>query len=203
MSQKIRIILVDDHEMVLAGLSAELSKLEEFDIVKAITNPGLVIDLVNQHNPDVIIMDIRMGKYNGLDLTNELKSMHPNLKIILISGYNIGTLAKDCGADAFAPKEASISSLVSTIHKVYFDEAIVFPNKSNSSPKILTKTETIILQLISEDKTRKEICDQLYIADKTVTNHINSILRKLEVRSRVGAIMKGVELGLINNKYQD
>lgn len=199
---KIKLILVDDHKMLLTGLATELDKLEEFCIINTLTDPEQLTDVIAECTPDVVVMDIRMGRYNGIALTKEIKAIYPRIKVVLISGYNISWLAKDCGADAFFSKEDSISSLASTIQKVFLDEVIVFPNKEPATAA-LTKTELIVLQLISEDKTRKEICSEMFISDKTVTNHITSILHKLDVRSRVGAIMKGVELGLIDNKYKD
>ena len=107
-------------------------------------------------------------------------------------------MAKASHADAFTSKEESISSLIQTIRKVCIDHAVVFPNAVGLG--VLTNMEIRVLELISQDKRRKEIAEELYVSEKTVTNHISSILAKLGVRSRVGAIMKGVELCLIDAK---
>lgn len=193
----IKIVVVDDHSMVATGMCSELEKESDFEVVKVVTDPELLMDTVSVYSPDLVLMDIRMGQYNGLLLTKGLKAQYSHLKIILMSGYNISHLAKDSGADAFTSKEEPISALVRTIRKVCFDEVSIFPREANPSNP-LTKTEIVVLQLISEDHTRKEIAAKLFISEKTVTNHISSILEKLEARSRVGAIVRGAELGLIS-----
>ncbi len=194
--RKYKIILLDDHEMVISSIASELINEQDMIIKKILTDPSLLEETIKEHKPDVLIMDIRMGKYNGIKLTSEIKIKFPNLKIILISGYNLCYMAKECGADAFSSKEDSVYSLVSTIRKIMEDDVLIFSKKAIED-KILTKSEIKILQLIAEDKTRKEIAKELYISEKTVTNHITSINRKLGVRSRTGAIVKGMELGLI------
>ncbi len=195
---KIKIIIVDDHQMFGYGIAALLEKEEDFEILEVLTDPSVLYEKITLLNPNVILMDIRMGNYNGIELTNRIKQDFPDIKIILMSGFNISCLAKDCGADAFTSKEESISSLAQTIRKVYIDKAVVFPSDEVSF-NLLTKTELTVLQYMSEDLTRKEIAQKMYVSEKTVTNHITSILRKLNSRSRVGAIMKAVQLGLISN----
>lgn len=194
----IKLLLVDDHQMFVSGISALLEKENDFEILDVITDPSKLSEKLFQLTPNVILMDIRMGNYNGIELTRIIKQKYPHIKIILMSGFNISCMAKDCGADAFASKEETISSLAQTIRKVYIDKANVFPS-DEVSYNILSKTEITVLQLISEDLTRREIALKMLISEKTVTNHITSILEKLNTRSRVGAIMKAVELGLIAN----
>ncbi len=115
-----------------------------------------------------------------------------------MSGYNISNMAKNSAADAFVSKEESISSLAQTIRKVCIDRTSVFPICEEKN--VLTNMEIKVLELISKDKKRKEIAEELYISEKTVTNHISSILEKMQVRSRVGAVMKGVKWGLIDER---
>ena len=110
----------------------------------------------------------------------------------------MGQLARDSKADAFASKEEPIEVLSSTIRKVCLESASVFP-ADNAFEKKLTETEQDVLRLMGEDLTRKEIAAALYISEKTVANHTTSILRKLNVRSRIGAVLKGVELGLVDS----
>jgi len=196
--EKIKIMVVDDHQMFGSGIAALLEKEKDFEVIDVLHNPSILRERISKLNPNVILMDIRMGSYNGIELTDKIKKEYPHIKIILMSGFNISCLAKDCGADAFASKEESISSLAQTIRKVYIDKAVVFPSDEISF-NLLTKTELTVLQYMSEDLTRKEIAQKMYISEKTVTNHITSILRKLNTRSRVGAIMKAVQLGLISS----
>lgn len=193
---EIKLMIVDDHKMIAAGIAAELSKEEGITVLEAVTDPGVFVKKVSIKQPDAVLMDIRMGEYNGLEIAKQIKEKCPQIKVILMSGYNISHMAKDSGADAFESKEESIASLVQTIRKVCIDQANVFPNREEKN--VLTAKEVEVLKLISQDKTRREIAAELYVSEKTVTNHITSILDKLSVRSRIGAIMKGVELGIID-----
>lgn len=196
--EEIKIMIVDDHKMIASGIATELCKEEGITVVEAVTDPASFAKKVLVKRPDAVLMDIRMGKYNGLEIAKEIKEKDSKIKVILMSGYNISHMAKDSGADAFASKEESISSLAQTIRKVCIDQANVFP--SQEEKMVLTNKEIEILKLISQDKTRKEIAVEMFISEKTVTNHITSILNKLEVRSRIGAIMRGVELGIIDGR---
>lgn len=193
---KIKIMIVDDHSMVATGLAKELDGQQDFQVTSVITSPAQVANSLVGTAPDVILMDIRMGVYNGIKMTEKIKKQYPEIKIVLMSGYNMGQLAKGSKADAFASKEEPIEMLSSTIRKVCLESVAVFPADNPFEEKL---TETEILKLMGEDLTRKEIAAALYISEKTVANHITAILRKLNVRSRIGAVLKGVELGIVDS----
>lgn len=195
---KIKLMIVDDHAMVASGLAAELRQQPDFDVVAVLTCPGEILQNMEIIAPDAMLMDIRMGAYNGIELTEKLKSSYPEVKIILMSGYNMGQLAKGSKADAFASKEEPADALAATIRKVCLEAATVFPSASPFEQR-LTQMECKVLQLLGEDLTRKQVAAALYISEKTVANHITVILHKLNVRSRIGAVLKGVELGLIDS----
>ena len=195
---KIKIIVIDDHAMVASGLAKELDEQDDFQVMEVVTSPAQIMDILEKTVPDVILMDIRMGVYNGIKLADEMKRQYPEMKIVLMSGYNMGQLAKGSSADAFASKEEPIEMLSSTIRKVCLESVEVFPTDSPFEEK-LTETEIKILKLMGEDLTRKEIAAALCISEKTVANHITAILRKLNVRSRIGAVLKGVELGIVDS----
>lgn len=197
-NHKIKLIIVDDHAMVASGLAAELRQQPDIEVADVITNPDGLLKRVEDSAPDVLLMDIRMGVYNGIRLTEQIKELYPETKIVLMSGYNMGQLAKDSKADAFTSKEEPIQALAATIYKVCLEAATVFPSPTPFEVH-LTNTELRVLQLLGEDLTRKEIAAALYISEKTVANHITAILQKLNVRSRIGAVLKGTELGLIDN----
>ena len=195
---ELKIMIVDDHKMIASGIAAELNKEEGIKVIEVVSEPRIFYKRVSIKSPDAVLMDIRMGEYNGLNIAKEIKKNNPQIKVILMSGYNISNMVKDCGADAFTSKEESISSLANTIRKVCIDQANVFP--SGIERNVLTNKEIEVLKLISQDKTRKEIAKEMFVSEKTVTNHITSILDKLHVRSRIGAIMKGVEMGIIDGR---
>jgi len=197
---EIKIMLVDDHKMIASGIATELNREPDIQVIEVTHEPDSFVQKVLIKQPDAVLMDIRMGEYNGLHMAKQIKEKNPQIKVILMSGYPIGNMAKDCGADAFSSKEESISSLANTIRKVCIDCANVFPGENKE--KLLTNKEIEVLKLISEDKTRKEIAKELFISEKTVTNHITSILDKMQVRSRIGAIVKGIEMGIIDGRME-
>lgn len=198
MKYKIKIMVVDDHSMVATGLAKELAEQPDFQVIDVVTFPVQVMDSLAKEIPDVMLMDIRMGAYNGINIADEIKRQYPEIKIVLMSGYNMGQLARGSKADAFASKEESIEVLSSTIRKVCLESVAIFPASSHFEEK-LTDTETEVLKLMGEDLTRKEIAAALYISEKTVANHSTAILRKLNVRSRIGAVLKGIELGVVDS----
>jgi len=195
---KIRIIVVDNHAMVAAGLAAELNQQEDFEVVRVLHSPETLLEDIEALSADAVLMDIRLGAFNGIQMAEKVKKKYPEVKVILISGYNMGQLAKNSMADAFASKEEPIASLAATIRKVCFENACVFPGDSIWESR-LTPAETKVLELLGADLTRKEIAAAMHVSEKTVANHITSILQKLNVRSRIGAVLKGVELGLIDS----
>lgn len=192
---EIRISVLDDHEMFISGLSELLGKESGFEIASVIKDPEGLLRELEDNLPDVLLMDIRLGAYNGLDLTKEVKRIYPGLCVILMSGFNISSVVvRDSGADGFVSKEDSISQLSHIIRMVFLGNSSVFPRFNSKS---LTETEIQILQLIKQDMTRKEIALELHICEKTVTNHISSIIKKMEARSRVGALVKAIEMGIL------
>ena len=200
MKYKIKIMVVDDHSMVATGLAKELDEQPDFQVIDVITFPMQVMDSLAKEVPDVMLMDIRMGAYNGIKMADEIKRQYPEIKIVLMSGYNMGQLARGSKADAFASKEEPIEVLSSTIRKVCLESVEIFPVSSDFEEN-LTNMETEVLKLMGEDLTRKEIAAALYISEKTVANHISAILRKLNVRSRIGAVLKGIELGIVDSSF--
>lgn len=192
----IKLIIIDDHKMIASSIAAQLDKQSGITVVDVITNPKNLFQKMEGDFGDAVLMDIRMGNYNGIQLAKEIKRINENIKVILMSGYNISPMAKNSVADAFSSKEESIDSLVQTIKKVCIDNSSVFPECKEE--EMLTNMELKVLELISKDMTRKEIARKLYISEKTVANHISSILKKLQVRSRVGAVVKAIELGFLD-----
>jgi two-component system, NarL family, response regulator LiaR len=198
---KIKILLVDDHLLVMLGIKQLLENEPDFEVVNTIYNPADLDTEIMKNNPDVIVMDIRMKNYNGIELTKKIIEKHPKSKVVILSGYDYDEYieaAYQAGAYAFVTKEKSAFELANAIRQSHLGFKL-FPNKSLVYHKHhLTKTELEILKLISEDKTNAEISEMLMISKRTVEHHVSSIIRKLDVDSRVGAVVKAIKLGLLN-----
>lgn len=204
--ERIRVLIADDHSMVRQGLK-QIIELEKDLIVIAQANDGdEAIKMVNQHKPDVILMDINMPGKNGIQAIRELKKEEENLKIIVLTihedrEYLFKTL--QMGALGYVLKDAEPSMLVTAIRTVNRGESYIQPNMTKELIKEfnrvtlherdkevennLTAREVEVLQLIAEGMINKEIAKHLYISEKTVKNHVSNIFKKINVSDRTQA----------------
>lgn len=153
---------------------------------------------IRKHNPDVILTDIRLKKVNGLKLIKFYKNIHPYIKFIVISGYNMSIYKKiaiESGASAFLLKDSTSSILIQTIKDVINDKDVVFQEDSF----ILSKEELEVLSHISNDLTNKDISEKTFMSKRKVEYLVSNIIQKLNVNSRLGAVLKAVNLGLIDS----
>lgn len=195
---KIKVLLVDDHLMFMLGIKQLLDNEEDLQILGIVNNPQELNEKIKEHNPHVIVMDIRMKNYNGIELTKRINEVYPDIKVIILSGYNYDEYMKaayEAGAYAFISKENSTHELANAIRESFKGNKLISEKKDK---QLLTKTELEILKLIAQDKTNSEISEMLVISKRTVEHHVSSIISKLKVESRVGAVVKGIKSGLIN-----
>ncbi|KOY82094.1 response regulator transcription factor [Lysinibacillus sp. FSL H8-0500] len=195
----INVLLVDDHMLLLESLATVLEAEPSIHVVGTIADPSQLLEEILYLQPDVILMDIRIKTYNGLTLTKTILKNIPTMPIIILSGYDDDAYiqaAQNAGAKAFIKKEQSNEELIDVVKKVYAGYTL-FPSFEKT---LLTPKELEILQLIVLEKTSDMISKELAISKRTVEHHISSIIRKLSVHSRVGAVVKALEQGLVNKK---
>ena len=197
----IRIVIAEDQGMMLGALGSLLSMEEDMEVVGMARNGEEAVALVNEHEPDVCIMDIEMPVKTGLDAAEELKDKA--CKIIILttfarSGYF--ERARKAGVRGYLLKDSPIEELVSSIRTIMDGRRIYAPelvdiafDDENENP--LTDRESEVLGLVSEGKTTKEIASELYLTPGTVRNYISTILEKLEVGNRIEAISRFKEKG--------
>ncbi|MEB3752047.1 response regulator transcription factor [Geobacillus sp. FSL W8-0032] len=197
---KIKVLLVDDHLLVMHGIQQLLENEIDLEVVNTVCDPALLETEIKKHNPNVVVMDIRMKNDNGIEWVRKIAQTYPTCKVVILSGYNYDEYiqaAYEAGAYAFVTKESSVFELANAIRQTYLGVKSFPINRLDHCNSPLTKTELDILQLISEDKTNAEISELLHISRRTVEHHVSSILRKLDADSRVGAVVKAIKLGLI------
>lgn len=197
---KIKILLVDDHLLIMHGIQQLLENEVDLEVVNTICYPALLETEIKKHNPDVIVMDIRMKNDNGIEWTRKIVKTYPTCKVVILSGYDYDEYiqaAYEAGAYAFVTKENSSFELANAIRQTYLGIKSFPTDRLHNYNSPLTTTELKILQFISEDKTNAEISNLLHISRRTVEHHVSSILRKLDADSRVGAVVKAIKLGLI------
>lgn len=192
-----KILLFDDHKLFAKSLEIVMAThVEQFICYQT---PENILEVISSENPDLILLDIHMGAYSGLDVSREVLEHFPELKVVFLSGYNLQEYhreARRMGAKGFLDKNLSVESLVQNIQHIHAG-GTVFMEDSEQPMEELTPREKQILQYASNGETQQAIADKLYISRRTVNNHLLSINEKLMVHSTVAAIVKGIELGII------
>lgn len=208
----IKMMIVDDHDMVRKGLKAYLLTEPDFQIVGEASNGKEAVTLVNEMNPDVILMDLIMPEMTGIEATKEIMTLRPNTKIIIITSFYDDEQvfpAIEAGAFSYLLKTASADEIISTIRKAVQDESVIEQkvaqkmmnqlrsNQKKSLHDDLTKREKEVLLLIGEGKTNNQIAEELYIGLKTVKTHVSNILGKLGVNDRTQAAVYAIRNGMV------
>jgi len=210
----VRVILVDDHEIMREGMCALLRKCEDIEVVGQAANGRAAVELVEQLDPDVVIMDIGMPNLNGIEATRQMKTQRPALKIMALSPHSDGTIVAKmikAGASGYMLKESAFSELkegIGTmlhgqiflcrqISKVVFSDYInMLTNPKAAESDGLSSREREVLQLVSEGHTTKEIAKILHLSPKTVDSHREHIMEKLGIRNVAGLTKYAMREGL-------
>ena len=198
-----RVLLVEDQEIVRQGLKVILEQDEKITVTHEAANGAEALELVNENPFDLIMMDVRMPKMNGIEATRIIRKKFPKIKILILTTFNDDEYAFQAlkeGASAFLLKTANPNKLIEAVHSAMkggltlHDEvaAKVMPRLLQKDkiaekplPSIeLTDRETLITKLVGEGKTNKEIASELYLSVGTVKNHITNILQKIGLRDR-------------------
>ena len=208
-----RIVLVDDHQMLIDGLSAILSHYPEIEIIKSYTNGNLLVEEINIVQPDIVLTDISMPMIDGYEMTKQIKKLRPATQVIAVSmSGNIADINKmlDVGISGYVLKNAGNQELIDAIRKVaqgkmYFSDDVTEemvknkhtkPEKKEDQPT-LTDRELEILQLIVQELSNAEIADKLYISERTVETHRKNMIRKFNTKTIVGLIKYALDNKLI------
>lgn len=196
--EQMKILLFDDHKLFAKSLEIVMaSHVEKFICYQT---PENIKEIIQQEQPDLILLDIHMGTYSGLDVCREVLYHFPEMKVVFLSGYNLyeyHSEAKRMGAKGFLDKNMSVENLIDHIGQIQQGHTIFMENGDEGVVEELTPREKEILQYASNGDTQQVIADKLFISRRTVNNHLMSINDKLMVNSTVAAIVKGIELGMI------
>lgn len=196
----IRVLFVDDHEMVRIGISSYLSTQEDISVIGEAASGREGIEKAEELEPDVILMDLVMDDMNGIEATQHIKKHQPSVKIVMLTSFiedNEVYQALDAGVDSYILKTTSADDIANAIRKTYNKESIFEPevlvkmrNRMNQKAELfemLTEREMEILLLIAKGYSNQEIASASHITIKTVKTHVSNILSKLEVQDRTQA----------------
>ena len=202
--QEIKVLMADDHDLIRQGLKRIISFEEHITILGEAENGEKVLNMLNVHEPDVLLLDMKMPLMDGLEVLQKTKERSSDIKIIMLTVENDRDLIIDAinkGADGYVLKDSAGTEIVHAIETVYagekyIDKSLVsllfsgFKNKDKKEEYILdslTKREIEVLLYISKGLSNKEIGECLFLSEKTVKNYATTLFRKIKAHDRVQA----------------
>ncbi|UOQ94407.1 response regulator transcription factor [Halobacillus shinanisalinarum] len=219
-----RIVLIDDHKLFREGVKRILDFESSFEVVAEGDDGNVALELIERHNPDIVLMDINMPSMNGVEATAELTSRYSDLKIIILSIHddeNYVTHALKTGAQGYLLKEMDSEALIDAIKVVSEGGSYLHPKVTHnlvaeyrrlSETKegnayraveyrkplhLLTRRECEVLQLLADGNSNRGVAESLYISEKTVKNHVSNILQKMNVNDRTQAVVTAIKNGWV------
>ena len=201
----IRVIIVDDHPVVRAGLTSMLGTQSQLQVVGTASSGEEALEIVRRDSPDVLLLDLRMPNMNGIETLLALKKTGSNAAVIILTSYETDEdiyRAVQAGAQGYLLKDTSLREMVEAIRSVhsgkrYIPRPIAARLAERMMRTNLTLREIEILKMLAKGPTNKQIGHALGISDNTVRNHVNSIIEKLEVSDRTEAATTAIQRGII------
>jgi two-component system NarL family response regulator len=201
----IRILIVDDHPVVRAGLTSMLGTQAQLSIVGSASSGEAAMVILQQHDVDVVLLDLRMPGMSGVETLLAIKRAGYRARVIILTSFETDEdiyRAVQAGAQGYLLKDTSLKEMVEAIQTVhsakrYIPREIASRLAERMMRSDLTARELEILKMLSKGLTNKQIGHALGISDNTVKNHVNSIIEKLEVSDRTEAATTAIQRGLI------
>lgn len=210
----IRLLLVDDQNLVKMGICSLLELSGRIEVVDQLEDGSGVLSSIEQHNPDIMLLDIRMPVMDGLDVLRAMAEQNVNLPTLILTVFDEHELVLECmklGARGFLRKDVSLDALMNAIDAVVGGELWIQPaitnhvlnhkefNSTESMEPLeaLTNNEVQVLRLVAAGYSNNEIAEAIHKSPGTVRNQMSFILAKLQVRDRTRAVLKAMEHGLI------
>ena len=208
---RIRVIVCDDHRVVAQGLAAVLEAEPDIQVLGIAASVEEVIELAERYTADVVLVDYELPDGDGVEATKKLKKIDPQLRVVMLTSYTDDEVllsAMEAGCEGYLTKHGGAQSLVAGVRSAAAGEILVsgtllhqlLPrlSQTKSGPTHnLTAREIEVLELLADGWATGEIAERLYLSLNTVRNHIQAILAKLKVHSRLEAVSKAAREGII------
>ncbi len=208
MPEKIRIMLADDHPVVLDGLSMMLETQPDFEIVGIAGDGAALLEQITNLQPDVLLLDIEMPKLNGIEVLQKLADRCPVVRVLVFTAYNTDdhiVQAVKAGVKGYLLKGTPRGEIFDAIRIVYRGGTLLQPvivaqlmSQLDETMEHLTSREKEVLRHVGQGRTNKEIANLLVISERTVKFHISSILSKLAASNRTEAVSIAIQRGLLD-----
>lgn len=208
----IKVVFVDDHEMVRIGVSSYLSAQPDIEVIGEADNGRKGVELCLELRPDVILMDLVMKEMDGIEATKDIMNAWPEAKIIIVTSFLDDEKvypALEAGATSYLLKTSKASEIANAVRATFHGQSILEPEVTGKMMMKMRQKDTVhphdqltsremeILMLMTQGKTNQEIADELFIALKTAKTHVSNILSKLDVQDRTQAVIYAFKHSLV------
>lgn len=208
---RIRVLIVDDHEMVAQSLAEALRQAADIEVVGIAGTARAAREMVETAHPDVVLMDYRLPDGDGVGATGEIKAVIPEVKVVMVTSTDDDAVlvrALEAGCSGFVPKHRPVQELIDAVRAAHAGEALVSPPllarllprlrpTSRGVGSDLTTRELEVLGLLAEGLSNQAVAERLTISLHTVRNHVQNILMKLGAHSKLEAVATAVREGII------
>jgi DNA-binding NarL/FixJ family response regulator len=214
----IRLLIVDDHQLMRDGLVRLLSLEPDIELIGTACDGAEAVKMVAEHQPNLVLMDIRMPEMSGIQATREIKTRYPDVKVVLLTMHDEDDYIFEgisAGASGYLLKDSSRDELISSIHRVQEGQVEMTPSVTSkivkefaslhqgkrerpnaaAAPDELSRREMDVLNLVVRGCSNRQIAQQLYIDETTVKTHLHRIFEKLNVRDRTQAAILAMQKG--------
>jgi two-component system NarL family response regulator len=223
-SDVIRVLIADDQALFRRGLYVVLGTEERIEVVAEAEDGAAAIAKAEELAPDVVLMDVRMPRINGIEAARQIRDILPSTRILMLTVSDEEDdlfEAIKAGANGYLLKEISVEEVAGAIHAVVQGQSLISPsmaskllNEFNSLARqaaekeelpapVLTARELEVLKLVARGMSNRDVADQLYISENTVKNHVRNILEKLHLHSRMEAVMYAVRKRLLDPHHPE
>ncbi len=214
--ENIRILVVDDHEVVRLGLSYLFQQYPGFSVVGKTATGKEALTFVERFRPDVVVLDVLLRNESGIDICREITARFPETRVVILTSYNNEDMLLQCiraGATGYVLKDVGNEELIRAVRAAYQSESFLDPTatkrllkhvrsagREDTGDEVgrLTKQEIKILGLVAEGLTNREIAKEVYLSEKTVRNYVSNILSKLNLSNRTEAAAYAVRHNLVH-----
>lgn len=209
MTGPIRVVIADDHQMMLDGLRTALDSLPDIDVIGTVTDGSMLAEMVATHTPEVLLVDVEMPGMSGIAAIKAIEPLPPTLVVTMHTADDYQRAAAEAGAVGFLSKGMPLPDLAAAIRAVHDNQILLgapdlkaildryrTPTLSHRAETVTARERDVLRCLVQGISSTDDIADELYISQKTVKNHLASIYEKLGVNDRAQAVVEAMKLGL-------